>query len=220
MIDPRVQDLLDEVGLQVPPAQEATLVGHDPVLANRFPVSEAAATALAAGGVAASELWELKTGRRQQVRVDVRKAGVSLRATLVMRLNDGPPPTSWADGNPLVDLYQCRDGRWIHLHGNFPHLAAGTLAVLGCSRDREEITAAVARRDALELEDTLAANRMCGAMARTADEWAVHPQGRALATVPRVEIVKIGDSRAEPLPRANTPLGGVRVLDLTRVLAG
>src|SRR5205823_2666810 len=117
------------------------------------------------------------TGGRQQVRVDVRKAGVSLRATLVMRLNGGPPPPSWADGNPLVDLYRCRDDRWVHLHGNFPHLAAGTMAVLGCSRDRAEITAAVARRDAQELEDALAANRQCGAMARTAEEWAAHPQG-------------------------------------------
>jgi len=220
MIDPRVQDLLDEVGLQVPPAQEATLVGHDPVLANRFPVSEAAATALAAGGVAASELWELKTGRRQQVRVDVRKAGVSLRATLVMRLNDGPPPPSWADGNPLVDFYQCRDGRWVHLHGNFPHLAAGTMAVLGCSRDRGEIAAAVASRDAQELEDALAANRQCGAMARTATEWAAHPQGQALASVPRVEIIKLGESDPEPLPAGDRPLSGIRVLDLTRILAG
>lgn len=71
LIDPRIQDLLDEVELDVPQTQEATVVGHDPILANRFPVSEAAAAALAAGGVAASDLWELKTGRRQKVRVDV-----------------------------------------------------------------------------------------------------------------------------------------------------
>jgi crotonobetainyl-CoA:carnitine CoA-transferase CaiB-like acyl-CoA transferase len=220
MIDPRVQDLLDEVGLKVPPTQQATLVGQDPILANRFPVSEAAAAALAAGGVAASDLWELRTGRRQAVRVDVRKAGLSLRATLVMRLNGEPPPPSWADGNPLVDFYQCRDGRWVHLHGNFPHLAAGTMAVLGCSRDRADIAAAVARRDAQELEDALATNRQCGAMARTAAEWAVHPQGQALADVPRVEIIKLADSDPEPLPDGDRPLSGVRVLDLTRILAG
>lgn len=220
LIDPRIQDLLDEVELDVPRTQEATVVGHDPILANRFPVSEAAAVALAAGGVAASDLWELKTGRRQKVRVDVRKAGLSLRATLVMRLNGGPPPPSWADGNPLVDLYRCRDGRWVHLHGNFPHLAAGTMAVLGCASDRDEITAAVARRDAQELEDSLAANRMCGAMARTAGEWAAHPQGQALGNVPRVEIIKLGNSDPEPLPAGDRPLAGVRVLDLTRILAG
>jgi crotonobetainyl-CoA:carnitine CoA-transferase CaiB-like acyl-CoA transferase len=219
-MDARVRALLDEVGLRVPPSQAATIVGRDPILGYRFPVGEAAAVALAAGGVAASDLWELQTGRRQSVRVDVRKAAVSLRATLVLKVNGGPPPPSWADGNPLVDLYQCRDGRWIHLHGNFPHLAAGTMAVLGCSRDRQEIAAAVARRDALELEDALAGNRMCGAMARTAEEWATHPQGQALADVPRVEIIKIGESEPVPLPGGDSPLNGVRVLDLTRILAG
>src|SRR5713226_2841856 len=219
-VDPRVHELLDEVGLDVPPGQEATIVGHDPILGNRFPVSEAAAVALAAGGVAASDLWQLKTGRRQKVRVDVRKAGVSLRATLVMRLNGGPPPPSWADGNPLVDLYRCRDGRWVHLHGNFPHLAEGTMAVLGCTRDVVEITAAVARRDGRELEDALAANRQCGAMARTPVDWAAHPQGQAMANVPRVEIIKLADSDPRPLPAGDRPLVGIRVLDLTRILAG
>ena len=219
-MDPRVSDLLNEVGLSAPPTQRAEIVGQDPILANRFPVSEAAAVALAAGGVAVSDLWELKTGRRQDVRVDVRAAGLSLRATLTMRLNGGPPPPSWADGNPLVDFYRCRDGRWIHLHGNFPHLAAGTMEVLGCVRDREQISRAVARRDAQELEDALADNRQCGAMARTAEEWAAHPQGQALACLPRVEIIKLGESDPEPLPPGSRPLSGVRVLDLTRILAG
>ena len=104
--------------------------------------------------------------------------------------------------------------------GNFPHLAAGTMAVLGCTRERAEITAAVARRDGQELEDALAANRQCGAMARTAQEWAAHPQGQAMANVPRVEIIKLADSDPRPLPAGNRPLAGVRVLDLTRILAG
>jgi crotonobetainyl-CoA:carnitine CoA-transferase CaiB-like acyl-CoA transferase len=106
------------------------------------------------------------------------------------------------------------------LHGNFPHLAAGTLEVLGCERERGAIEAAVARFDAQDLEDRLAEKKMCGAMARTAAEWAAHPQGQALANVPRVEIIKIGDSDPRPLPAGERPLSGVRVLDLTRILAG
>jgi hypothetical protein len=78
MIDPRVQDLLDEVG-------------HDPVLKYRLPVGEAAAVALAACGVAVSKLWELKGGRPQQVRVDVRRAATSLHSRPFLRLNGGPP---------------------------------------------------------------------------------------------------------------------------------
>jgi len=220
MIDPRVQDLLDEVGLAASSDDRATIVGHDPILPNRFPVGEAAAVALAAGGVAASHLWELKTGRRQSVSVDVRRAAVSLRSNLVMRVNGGPPPRSPADGNPLVALYPCRDGRWVHVHGVFPHLAAGTMQVLGCGRDAAEVAAGVARWDGQALEDALADARMCGAMARTTEEWAAHEQGRALAGAPRVEIIKLADSAPEPLPTGERPLSGVRVLDLTRILAG
>lgn len=221
MIDPRVVDLLREVGAPTPPPdEEVTIVGHDPVLGNRFPVGEAAAVALAAGGVAVSSLWEHRTGRRQNVRVEVRRAAVSQRATLVMRINGAHPPPGPAEGNPVVELYPCRDGRWVHLHGAFPHLAGGTLEVLDCERERSAIAAAVATWDGQALEDALAAKGMCGAMVRSAAEWAAHPQGQALADVPRVEVIKLGDSDPEPLPPGDRPLSGVRVLDLTRILAG
>src|SRR5437867_3316438 len=123
MIDARVQDLLEEVGLEASPEAEATIVGRDPILGYRFPVGEAAA-------------------------------------------------------------------------------------------------AAVARWDGQALEDALTEARQCGAMVRSSDEWLAHPQGRALADRPRVEIVKIGESEPEPLPAGDRPLSGVRVLDLTRILAG
>src|SRR4030095_5737763 len=57
-------------------------------------------------------------------------------------------------------------------------------------------------------------------MVRTRDEWAKHPQTAAIAWWPLMEIVKIGDSPPEPLPDGGRPLSGIRVLDLTRVLAG
>ena len=57
-------------------------------------------------------------------------------------------------------------------------------------------------------------------MVRTAEEWAAHPQGRTLADRPRVEIIKLRESAPEPLPAGERPLSGVRVLELTRILAG
>jgi crotonobetainyl-CoA:carnitine CoA-transferase CaiB-like acyl-CoA transferase len=217
-MDQRLVELLREVDLGPPAEDVVEISGHDPVLPNRYPVGEAAAVALAAGGIAAAELWRMKTGRQQRVRVDVRRAAVSLRPNLVMRLDGGPPPHSPADDNPLVQLYQCSDGRWVHVHGVFPHLAEGTLKVLGCTRD--SVASAVARWRAQDLEDALAEAGMCGAMARSVDEWRGHPQAQALATVPRVEILKMGGSDPEPLPAGERPLSGVRVLDLTRILAG
>jgi hypothetical protein len=59
-----------------------------------------------------------------------------------------------------------------------------------------------------------------GGMARTQAEWARHPQGAAVAALPLMEIMRIGDSALEPLPGGDRPLSGIRVLDLTRVLAG
>jgi crotonobetainyl-CoA:carnitine CoA-transferase CaiB-like acyl-CoA transferase len=220
MIDARVQDLLGEVDLKPSPGVQATIVGRDPVLAYRFPVGEAAAVTLAACGVAVSDLWELRGGHPQRARVDVRRAAASLHSREYLRVNGGPAPLGPAADNPLVDFYRCRDNRWVHVHGALPNLAYGTMRVLDCARERESVATAVARWDAQALEDALAEAGQCGAMVRTAAEWAAHPQGQALADRPRVEIVKLGESEPEPLPAGERPLSGVRVLDLTRILAG
>src|SRR5262245_32203981 len=168
MIDGRVEDLLGEVGLKPSRGVQATIVGRDPILGYRFPVGEAAAVALAACGVAVSDLWELRGGRPQRVRVDVRRAAASLHSGTYLQVNGGPAPRGPAAGNPLVDFYRCRDGRWVHVHGALPNLAYGTMRVLGCSRERGSVAAAVARWDGQALEDALAQAGQCGAMVRTA----------------------------------------------------
>ncbi len=82
------------------------------------------------------------------------------------------------------------------------------------------MSAAVAKRDGQALEDALAEEGACGEMVRTAEEWSQHPQGVAVGALARVEVDKIGESPAEPMSDGLRPLGGVRVLDLTRILAG
>jgi crotonobetainyl-CoA:carnitine CoA-transferase CaiB-like acyl-CoA transferase len=79
---------------------------------------------------------------------------------------------------------------------------------------------AVAQWDALELEEAIIAAGSAGGMVRSMDEWAKHPQAAAIATLPLMEIIRIGDAPPEPLPGGKRPLSGVRVLDLTRVIAG
>jgi crotonobetainyl-CoA:carnitine CoA-transferase CaiB-like acyl-CoA transferase len=85
---------------------------------------------------------------------------------------------------------------------------------------REAVRQAVAQWDALELEEAIIAAKGAGGMVRSMQEWAQHPQAAAIASLPLMEVVKIGDSPPEPLPSGDRPLSGVRVLDLTRVLAG
>src|SRR5437870_173158 len=101
MIDARVQDLLDEVGLEASPGSEATIVGQDPILGYRFPVGEAAAVALGACGVAVSKLWEHRGGRPQQARVEVRRAAASLHSRFFLRVDGAEAPPAPATNNPL-----------------------------------------------------------------------------------------------------------------------
>ena len=204
---------------KLPAADTVDIRGRDPVMPSRFKIGEAAATALAACGVAANTIWTASGGKHQHIEVDTAGAAVSLISFLCQRLDDGSEPQR--DPNrPLVGFYQAKDGRWVHLHGAFPDLAAGTLSVLGCDASAESIRASVSRWDGQALEDALAEAGMCGAMARTREEWLAHPQGEALQSVPPVSIKRIADSPIEPIPARARPLEGVRVLDLTRVLAG
>src|SRR5881398_2002833 len=191
--------------------------GTDPILPTPFRIGETSAAALAAVGLAVSDLWELRTGRPQEVAVDARQATASLRSGHYMKMNGAPVST---ERNAVMGVYPAKNGRWSYLHCNFPNHRAAALRVLGVPEDREAVRQAVAKWDALELEEAIIAAKGAGGMVRTMDEWAKHPQAAAIASLPLMEIVKIGDSPPETLPDGDRPLSGVRVLDLTRVLAG
>ncbi len=191
--------------------------GSDPVLPTPFRISETAAATLAAVGLAASDLWQLRTGREQRVAVDLRRATASLRSGHYLTIDNtyvSPAP------NAVMGTYPAKNGRWSYLHCNFPNHRAAALKVLGVAEDREAVRKAVAQWDALELEEAIIAAKGAGGMVRSMEEWAKHPQGIAVATLPLMEITRIGDSPAEPLPAGDRPLSGIRVLDLTRVIAG
>jgi crotonobetainyl-CoA:carnitine CoA-transferase CaiB-like acyl-CoA transferase len=117
-------------------------------------------------------------------------------------------------------MYPARNGRWSYIHANFPNHRAVALSVLGCEENREAVRRAVANWDALELEEAIIAAGGAGGMVRSMTEWAQHPQAAAIASLPLLEIVKIGEAPVEKLPEGDRPLSGIRVLDLTRVLAG
>src|SRR6266568_1672276 len=189
----------------------------DPILPTPFRIGEASAAALAATGLAASDLWQLRTGRRQDVAVDSRQATASLRSGHYMKLDGAQVST---ERNAVMGVYPAKNGRWSYLHCNFPNHRAAALSVLGVPEDREVVREAVAKWDALEPEEAIIAAKGAGGMVRTMEEWAKHPQAAAIASLPLMEIVKIGDSPPEKLPDGDRPLSGLRVLDLTRVLAG
>ncbi|MGD9862836.1 MAG: CoA transferase [Pseudodonghicola sp.] len=164
--------------------------------------------ALASVGAAATELAAL-TGARQ-VALDRRRTLKWFDMTL--RPVGWQMPSVW---DPVAGDYRARDG-WIRLHTNAPHHRDAALAVLGCPADRAAVAEAVRGRDKTELETAIVAAAGCAAAMHGLADWARHPQGLAAAAEPLIAWETVG----EAAPRRTEGLRGLRVLDLTRVLAG
>ena len=218
MIDETLGSILSIPGWSPERTAEVEISGHmDPNLPTPFRIGETAAASLAAVGLAVSDLWELRTGRRQEIKVDTRQATASLRSGQYMSM-DGAPVAR--ERPSVMGVYPAKNGRWSYLHCNFPNHRDAALGVLGVEEDREAVRRAVTHWDALELEEAIIAANGAGGMVRSMEEWSRHPQAAAVASLPLLEIEKIGDGPPQPLPEGPRPLSGVRVLDLTRVLAG
>ena len=212
-------ELLSLAGLPDAAAARIELMGADPVVATRFRIGAAGAAAIAASAAAASELWAMRTGRRQRIAVDLRAAVAALRSGRYLRIDGGAPRDIF---DPVSGFHATRDGRSVFLHCNFPNHRAAALAVLGLGAGaaRAQVAEAVKTWDGLALEDAIHAASGCAALVRGAEEWRRHPQSAAVASLPLLEIERIGEAPAEALEPGDRPLSGVRVLDLTRVLAG
>jgi CoA-transferase family III len=180
-----------------------------------FRVTDVAVASVAAAGLAIAELVEARHRVRPMVRADRRLASLWFERSI--RPQGWTLPPAW---DPIAGDYQTADG-WIRLHTNAPHHRAAALDVLKTAPDRERIAAAVRDWQADALETAIVENNGCAATMRSVAQWAEHPQGRAVASEPLVRCEASQGGRncdlAVPQPR---PLQGVRVLDLTRVLAG
>lgn len=189
--------------------------------------AEATAAALAAGAdVVRSAATGADTGvAKSELSIDARHAESSLLSFAYLRFKDPQnglgPRIAGEDRTAAAGFYPAKDGRWVYLHSGFPHNTQGLLELLGAKDDRRAVTRAVRRKHAIDLENEIAEAGLCGAMVRDAAEWDTSLPGRLLASRPVIEIIQMGDSPAEPLAgSADRPLSDIRVLDLTRVLAG
>ncbi len=193
-----------------------TLSGQDPVLPSSFAVGALAQASIAACGLAAAEVWRQRTGIAQAVTVDMRHTAIEFRSERYVR-TDAPPADLW---DKLAGLYRTKDERWVRLHTNFPHHRDGILALLQCANERDAVQAALLSWDGEAFETAAAAHNLVVTLMRSPDEWAAHAQGRAVAALPLFEIVKIGEAPTKSWATGARPLSGLRVLDLTRIIAG
>ncbi len=207
------------------PREKRTISGRDPVLPTRFRLGETSADVQMAIGVAVNDLWEMRTGNRQELAIQVDHAAAILRSYLYLSLPESDMAADFQlqlSRQAISTPHPTRDGRYFLPHMGLPHLATRVLNILNCEYELESVRRALMNWDAMALEDAVAAANGCGAMIRTWEEWQNHEQGRLLESRPVVEIVKIADSEPEPFPDVipDRPLQGLRVLDLTRILAG
>src|SRR3954469_19079501 len=100
----------------------------------------------AASGLAAADLWEQRSGRSQDVAVDLRQATAALRSALYLRLGNGPVPD---ERSPIMGVYPTKDERWAYIHSAFPNHFAAALKVLDCEGNRVAVTKALAGWNAL-----------------------------------------------------------------------
>lgn len=216
-----VNDILADIWTNAGGAPAAldriTLTGSEPQLPSSFRVAAAAQASIAAAGLAAAQIWQSRSGEQQDVAVDMRHAVVECRSERYLRVDDKPPPPAW---DKIAGVYRTRDGRFVRLHTNFPHHRDAVCRVLNCQAERDDVQAALMQWDGEAFETAAYAAGGVVALMRPHDEWSVTPHAKALATLPLIAIEKIGDAAPKPWPAGDRPLSGIRVLDLSRVIAG
>ncbi len=212
-------DLWSYGGLPAQALPHAVLTGSDTVFPSSFAVGTAAQTSMAAAALAACELGHLRGQSRQQVTVDMAPAALECTGWFSL---DGKVPLLW---DKFSGLYECAEG-WVRIHTNFAHHRVGALRLMGLAHGtatRADAEQAMRGWRAAEFEQAAADAGLVVAMLRSFDAWDAQPQGQAVAALPLMSFERIGDAPPNPLPplgAQDRPLTGLRVLDLTRILAG
>lgn len=220
-------ELWDRAELPAQALADIDLSGADPVLPSSFAVATAVQSALAAAALAATRIGVIRGAARQRVAVDATHAVLDSCGWYHV---DGRALPIW---DKLSGLYRCGasgEPGWVRIHANFAHHRDGALRLLGLpigpQTEREAVVEALADWRAQDFETAAAGAGLVVAAARSFDQWDAHAQGRSLADEPALALKSIECADHElrrPWPAhaaGDAPLRGLRVLDLTRILAG
>ncbi len=216
-----------DAGLPADALGRITLTGADPVLPSSFAVGTALQASLGAAALAAIEVGLARGGPTQSASLDIADV---VRESACRFTLDGRTPPAW---DKLSGLYRCggsggAEPGWVRLHANFAHHRDGALSLLGLptgtATEREAVAEALRHWSAEAFESAIAERGLVAAAVRTPQQWQQHPQAVAVAAMPLVGITRLGEAPPLPTiaPRADgeLPLRGLRVLELTRILAG
>ena len=246
-IDASFAEFMKEMGAGASDAGgSVAFTGSDPIVRSHFRIGACMAIPAMAAGVGAAAIWRERTGEGQDLSVDLRESvyntmpyvGLILKkkqaAGIIDPEDNLPRGFAWRPkvnsrelqlpllfNNPLsFAFFETKDGRMVTPTGLYPQHFTGFLNILGAPPDRAAIAAAIRQWDAEELDDKVGEAGMVMAIHRTKDEWLAHPQGQYLATLPVIEIEKIGDGPPVPFaPNPTQPLSGIKVVSCSHVIA-
>lgn len=207
------------VGVSRPPTTFPDAGGFLPA---RLPVMALAMGSVAALAESANRYRAAVGLSEREVRLDPERIAASFASDRLLRI-DGAPVSGFA---PLSAFFETSDG-WVRTHGNYAHHRARLLQVLGLPDEsgRDEAAAKFRTLRAQDVEDRAAEVGAIAVRVRTETEWRASEPARAVARAPLVDVARRSDAMATRATSARTPtverpLRGVRVVDLTRVIAG
>src|SRR5262249_15651717 len=185
---------------------------------SRFRIGASISIPIMAAAAGAAIVWRNRTGRGQDLSIDLRKAIHGVNPVYKFKPTINGFPYQSPAFSPIVsagfvfDLFLTRDGRWVLPTGGYPHMINEWCSLLHCTPDKASIANAILKWDGKDLDDLAAERNMVFALCRSKEEWALHPQGELLASKPLVEIEKSADSEPQPFGPADRPLSGVPVM--------
>jgi crotonobetainyl-CoA:carnitine CoA-transferase CaiB-like acyl-CoA transferase len=169
-------DILKEIwtsaGGDAAALERVHLTGEEPQIPSSFRVAVAGQTTIAAAGLAAAEIWRLRSGETQDVSVGLRHAVAECRSERYLRLDDKPPPPAW---DAIAGVYKTGDNRFVRCHTNFPHHRDAVCTVLACEPEREKVQAALMQWKGEDFETAAYAAGGVVALMRSYDEWSALP---------------------------------------------
>ncbi|KAG8719673.1 hypothetical protein FRC08_002272 [Ceratobasidium sp. 394] len=206
--------------------QRLVLTGPpEPVVPSSFRIGAVAQAAIACSALSSAYIHQIRHGldEPQEVTVDARHAVFDCKSESWITLDGKSAGGTWDN---LSGAYKTKDGH-VRIHTNFPHHKDAVLTILNLptspAPSREAVASSLGQWEAQSFEDAVIQAGGCAFKIRSFADWDSHPHGIHTANLPPLSLQKMGEAPARPLPDVKTgdlPLNGLRVLELTRVVAG
>jgi crotonobetainyl-CoA:carnitine CoA-transferase CaiB-like acyl-CoA transferase len=222
------REAVDDSGSRPVWSGRVEVTGEPGRLPSRLPVED---TSIACAGAALLAAAALHAGRGggylRVLRLDRAHVAAAFRSEAWLRVNGEPSGPGFA---PLSRFWRTRDG-WVRTHANYPWHREALVRALGTSDDPAAVAAAIAGRGACDVEDLVTGAEGVAAAVRTEAGWQAEPPGQAVAAAALIEgclprsatwdgVFSIGGAPPRRREAGALPASGIRVLDLTRVIAG